>query len=225
MSEVNSNAVADSTNTAPEQKTAEVKTEAKTQEAPKQDVAKEQTIGDKLYAETTAKDQKDSTTEPKKEEQPKDAFELKLPEGSLLSEKNVQEVMALAKEKGYTQEQAQLILDRENATVSAYREGLINQHKKQTEQWAATAKADPEIGGEKFTASVESAKRAFDKFGTPEFKQALEETGYGNHPELIKVFSRIGKLMSEDKFVAAGEPAAPKKPLTDIWYDNTPKKG
>lgn len=40
-----------------------------------------------------------------------------------------------------------------------------------------------------------------DKFGSPELKQYLNETGLGNHPELVRIFANIGKAMSEDGLV------------------------
>ena len=40
-----------------------------------------------------------------------------------------------------------------------------------------------------------------DLFGTPELKTYLNDTGLGNHPDLVKAFVKIGKAMSEDGMV------------------------
>lgn len=64
-------------------------------------------------------------------------------------------------------------------------------------------KADKEIGGDKLTASLSKAQQALETFGTPELKEYLNETGLGNHPELVKAFVKIGKAMSEDNMVSA----------------------
>lgn len=222
MSEVktDSNAGADTTNPAvdTQQTTAAVKTEAK-DILYKQDVAKD--IEDPIAKdETVAKETTDSTQEVKTDVK----VELKLPEGSLLDAKVIKDIELLAKEKGLNPEQAQVLLNRESAAVAAYQGNLIEQHKQITEQWIADSKADTEIGGVNFDSNVEHAKRAFDKFATPEFRKALVDTGYGNHKELIRVFARIGKLVKEDKFVQPGESPAPKRSATDILYDNTPKQ-
>ena len=41
-------------------------------------------------------------------------------------------------------------------------------------------------------------------FATPELKKALNETGFGNHPELVRLFVKIGKSLSEDSFTTKG---------------------
>ncbi|SYA20142.1 Uncharacterised protein [Klebsiella pneumoniae] len=75
----------------------------------------------------------------------------------------------------------------------------------QTEEWAATVKADKEIGGDKLTANLGVAQRALDTFGTPALKEYLNGTGLGNHPELVKAFVKVGKAMSEDGVVTGKE--------------------
>lgn len=213
-----SNAVADSTNTATEKETAA--TETVQANATSQDAGKDVQANAEAVA-VEAKATTDSTNGSKDEVK----FDLKLAEGSLLSDKDVQDVIALAKEKGYTPEQAQLLLDRENATRLAYHDGLINQHKQNVEAWANQVKSDPELGGEKFKENVEHAHRALKTFASPKLIQLLDETGYGNHPELIRVFAKIGSQMRDDKLVMGGEPPTPKKSHLDLIYDNTQMKG
>ena len=41
-------------------------------------------------------------------------------------------------------------------------------------------------------------------FATPALKAALNETGFGNHPELVRLFVKIGKSLSEDSFTTKG---------------------
>ena len=71
---------------------------------------------------------------------------------------------------------------------------------KQVTGWAETVNADKEGLGS--TESIGNAQKALDQFGSPELKSYLVETGLGNHPELVRVFSKIGKSMSEDGFVS-----------------------
>ena len=47
----------------------------------------------------------------------------------------------------------------------------------------------------------EFAKKAFDQFGTPELKTFLNDTGLGNHPELVRWAFRVGGALSEDGIV------------------------
>jgi len=52
------------------------------------------------------------------------------------------------------------------------------------------------------------AKKALDSFGTPELRTLLNESGIGNHPELIRFMVRAGKAISSDTFVAGERGAA-----------------
>ena len=68
-------------------------------------------------------------------------------------------------------------------------------------EWADTSRADKEFGGEKLAENLATAKKAMDAFATPELRTLLDESGLGNHPEVIRMFYRTGKAMSEDRFV------------------------
>ena len=72
------------------------------------------------------------------------------------------------------------------------------------DQWTADAKADKEFGGEALAENLSVAKKALDQFGTPELRTLLNDSGLGNHPEIIRAFYRAGKAISEDRFVPAG---------------------
>jgi len=145
-------------------------------------------------------------TETKKEEtKPAEVkYDLKLPEKSPLDAAHVEKIAAFAKERGFSQEQAQAVLERESAIVAEQAERQKAAVAEKVNSWLPMAKTDKEIGGEAFAQNAEIAKRVVERFGTPEFKQALNETGLGNHPELVRVFVRIGKQMTEDQLVLPG---------------------
>jgi len=52
-----------------------------------------------------------------------------------------------------------------------------------------------------YDARLDQAQRAFAQFSTPEFNQIMDDTGLGNHPEVIKAFAKIGAMLGEDKLV------------------------
>ncbi|MGW1369979.1 peptidase [Providencia hangzhouensis] len=105
----------------------------------------------------------------------------------------------IARELGLSNEQAQKIVDVYGSTIMPQ---ILKQQneawQQQTVEWAETIKADKELGS---VESIGNAQKAMDQFGTPELKQYLNDSGLGNHPELFRIFSRIGKAMSEDGFV------------------------
>jgi hypothetical protein len=56
------------------------------------------------------------------------------------------------------------------------------------------------------------------QFGTPELKAALEQTGMGNHPELVRLFAKVGKAMGEDSLVAGGKSSGGSGSIVDAFY-------
>ena len=75
---------------------------------------------------------------------------------------------------------------------------------KTAEAWQEASRTDPEFGGAQFDANLAVAKRGYNMFASDELKSILEQTGYGNHPEVLRLFHKIGKLTGEDKFVGGG---------------------
>lgn len=165
----------------------------------------------------------DKAPEPKKEGEaakPKEGgdkpgvpekYELKLPENSLLDPSRLEKIAAVAKERGLSNEAAQALVDHESQAVADFQKAQLEGLKKTSEKWVEELKADKEFGGEAFSKTAEAAKRVVARFGDQQFREALESTGLGNHPALVRVFARIGKAMSEDQFVQPG--AAPASPM------------
>jgi hypothetical protein len=62
-----------------------------------------------------------------------------------------------------------------------------------------TAAALRDEFGAQFEAKLTQAKRVVQQLGGPEVIQALNETGAGNNPHLVKLFAKIGAMMGEDQ--------------------------
>lgn len=135
-------------------------------------------------------------------------YDLKLPEKSPLDPGHLEKIAAFAKERGFSQEEAQAFVDHDNATLTAYVDQQKEQFSQTRNEWVESVKSDKEIGGENLPKSLEFAKRALTKFATPEFISELNETGFGDHPELVRAFARIGKLMGNDSLVIGGGSSA-----------------
>ena len=101
----------------------------------------------------------------------------------------------LAHQIGLNNDQANVLFD---AYVNAMA-GQQEQEQSAFEQFEVenTQALQKEWGGS-FDKNVELARRAFMNFATPEAVEIMEQTGLGNHPEILKVFSRIGELLQED---------------------------
>lgn len=148
---------------------------------------------DKAGTEPKGTDKKPVSAAPEK-------YEFTAGEGQELDKEALAAFEPIARELGLSNEQAQKIVDVYGSTIMPQ---LVKQQadewQKQVTGWAETVKADKEGLGS--TESIGYAQKALDQFGSPELKSYLVETGLGNHPELVRVFSKIGKSMSEDGFV------------------------
>lgn len=157
-------------------------------------------------------------------------YDFALPKDSLLSQARVDKIAAYAKEQGLSQEQAQAIVNRESEAVSEYQSGMSESHKQGGPEWTKRIDAyesaiatDKEIGGAAAKESAELAKRVIGRFATEELKTQLDATGFGSHPELVRLFVRIGKTMSEDTFVTPGKTSSTKKDPARALYDTMEK--
>ena len=75
---------------------------------------------------------------------------------------------------------------------------------RQQQDWIDAVRRDPEIGGPHMHETLSFAAEAIRRFGSPELREALETTGLGNHPELIRFFVRVGRAVGEGSYVTAG---------------------
>lgn len=142
-------------------------------------------------------------------------YEFKAPEEGQELDKGALEVFEpIARELNLNNEQAQKLVDVYGSKIMpAINKQLAEGWQKQTEQWAETVKADKELGSDE---SIGAAQKAMDKFGSPELKQYLEESGLGNHPELIRIFASVGKAMSEDGLVTGNSNGS--KSAADVLF-------
>lgn len=161
---------------------------------------------------------------PKPDEVPKlpEKYDLKNSKDSLLDASHVEKIASFAKERGFSQEHAQVLLDRENEAVSGFAKKQVDDLKKKAEVWVSEVKNDAELGGDGFNKNIEMAKRVVSRFGSDSLKKTLDDTGLGSHPELVRFVARIGKAMSEDQLVIPSHSGgAGKKNLADVLYDKT----
>lgn len=167
-----------------------------------EDASKPQTpaAGDKPAAETKPEG---DTTKPAAETKPAEAapekYEFKAPEGTHLDPAVAEKFSAVAKELNLSQQAAQKVVDElAPALASAQREAFT----KVVDGWVGEAKADKEFGGENFDANLAIAKEGLNFVGSPKLVQFLNQSGLGNHPEIIRAFYKVGQAISEDSHVS-----------------------
>lgn len=125
-------------------------------------------------------------------------YEFKAIEGAEVSADSLADFSEVAKELGLPQDAAQKILDKMAPALARRQAEAIEGVKT---QWADAARSDKEFGGDKLAENLSVAKKALDSFGSPELRTLLNESGLGNHPEVIRLLVRTGKAISEDGLV------------------------
>lgn len=152
--------------------------------------------------------------------------DFKLPDGVEMDKTMLEGFLPIAKELNLSQEQAQKLVDFQSQFVAHAAKANQEAWDAMQADWVNAAKADKDIGGPAFNENVGFASKAIKQFGTPELRAALDATGVGNHPEFIRVFAKIGKAMSEDKFhVSNAEAPAGPKSLAERLFPNQGKQG
>ena len=154
-----------------------------------------------------------------KDAQPRapEKYEFKAPEGMTLDPQAIAEFEPIARDLNLSNEQAQKLVELHTKRMQDSAQLQTQVAAKQIEAWIGEIKADKEIGGTNFDSSVRHAQAAAKKFGSPEFLAALDATGMGSHPELVRGFARIGKAMAEDTFVAPGKESTTIDPAKKMF--------
>ncbi len=167
--------------------------------------------------------------EPKEGEDPKeDAKPLKaedydftLPDGFAPDETLMGEFKEFAAGKQFSKEDAQELMDFHVKTETKRAEEFKNMQA----EWKTQAEQDKEIGGSNYEQNLAVANQALSKVGTPELTSLIDSSGFGNHPEVIRLFYKIGVAIGEDKVVTganAGQQADTKDPVN--FYSNSNMK-
>ena len=139
-----------------------------------------------------------------------------LPEGMEMDADVLGEFKNLAKELNIPQAKAQQLIDFQTQLATKQAEQYQAAVTKQSQDWAAAIKNDPDVGGENYDKSVASAVKVIEAFGDPSLKELLNNSGLGNHPALFKFCHRISAAIAEDKFVMPGSQTDTPKEMSII---------
>lgn len=92
------------------------------------------------------------------------------------------------------------------------------QWQEQVNKWRKEATEDPQIGGANLPATVARAQLALDRFDeSKRIGQLLEQTGYGNNPDVLRFFNRLADALMEDGLVQ-GQAGGSMPPLEERMY-------
>lgn len=165
----------------------------------------------------------------KPEGAPESYADFTLPENMEINAAVMDEFKGMAKEANLPQEQAQKFVETGAKLVQEAVENVFNEqveaYAKKVDSWHQTRAQDPEIGGtdEKQKQALSEASKVVKAIGGESLMKALDETGAGNHPEIIRAFFRIRNVVGEDGKLIQGNSGGsePKSPAQSI-YPNLP---
>ena len=152
-------------------------------------------------------------------------YEFKAPDGKQYDAAVLEPFSEAAKAANLTQDAAQKILETMAPKLAEHQQAQVEAVQS---GWLEASKTDKEFGGDRLQENLAVAKRALDTFapknadGTVSgFRQLLDDTGLGNHPEVIRMLVKIGKAISEDGFVAGSPKTSDAGGTAAILYDKT----
>lgn len=157
-----------------------------------------------------------SKEEPKADEpkvEPLTAEAVKLPEGVEVNQEAFGSFIEIMNNAELSpQERAQQLIDLQLKYAAEASEAISTAYEKTREEWAESVRADPKIGGAALEANLGKISKMIDQHGTPELREALDLTGAGDHPEVVKFFLNLA-----NKFTEGGPTpsAAPTTPVTE----------
>lgn len=159
-----------------------------------------------------------------------DFKEIEMPDGVEFSQELADKFSPIAKKLNLSQKGA-------NEIVGIYLDILKEQHASapeilekyqadlqnaKTAQYEKMLNQDEEIGGgdeDKMNKYIDVANVGYKKFANESLQNLFKETGLRYHPEVVKLFHKLGKMSGDDKIDSFGSPVSNETPA-QILYGN-----
>jgi len=114
-----------------------------------------------------------------------------------------------AREMGLSQKQYQSLIEYDINRAQQLNEAAVESWNGRVEDWRKSAKADKEIGGEKFAENLKVAESAIKQFGDADLRALLKSPSpenpnglaIGNHPAVLRFLNRVGKAIADPKLL------------------------
>lgn len=151
-----------------------------------------------------------------------ESYDLKAPEGMSIDVEALKQFTPIAKELGLSNDQAQKLADFYAQRQASFFEEQRAGYAKTVEGWIQEVKSDKEIGGVHLEATQVSCRKALQSYDPDgEFRKLMDDSGFGNHPAVLRFVNRVGKSVKEDQGIK-GKPATPKeRDISQILYTET----
>lgn len=138
---------------------------------------------------------------------PLEASAFKLPEGLTFADDDMNAFLGIINNQELSlQDRAQALIDLQAGLAMKSSEAGSQAWQTQMQNWQAEVQNDPELGGANYEKTIASVGRVMDKFATPEIRQAFDDTGAGNHPQIVRFLAALGNQFSEASPTQPGNP-------------------
>ncbi len=193
----------------PEEKSEETSEEGEAEETENKEEKSEEGKTDEKEAEQTG------------EVIPVTAEDIAFPDGVEVDQTIQEEFLKFANDSKFTKEQTQGLVDLQTKLYQAQAE----QHQAKLAGWVSEVKSDKELvgdTGDKLDENLALAKKGMEALKVDGLSEYLDSSGEGSNPIFVRMFTRIGKTISEDSFKTGGVGKEVKeKSAADTLY---PKK-
>ena len=181
---------------------------------------------------------------------PPEAYELTAPEGITLDAASIELATPVFKDLGLNNEQANKLMpvaaEFAKRIQDQGQQAIMTEVMAQRREWLREVENDTtlfadqvgedddgdpvfEINPHKRAKTLALTAKALDTLGAPKgspFRSFLTDSGLGNHPEMIRMFRKIGETIGEDNSFVRADGAAPiERNPARIMYPNNPPKG
>lgn len=150
---------------------------------------------------------------------PEGDYTLTLPDDLPVDDALLGALTPAMKKAGITGKQANVLAE----AFAAQKKAEYEAFGKTVADWGKAAQADAEIGGVNWDTSVANAQRVIRDFGTPALREYLNQTGAGNHPEVIRLIAKVGAVLSEDKPTNTSQGKVARDAVATLYPDDQPK--
>lgn len=152
------------------------------------------------------------------------------PEGLELSEKDQEVLGGIAQKHGLSKEAMTDLLGEYATRVKSVQDAAAQAYLETNKKWQDEVRADPEIGGDKLDGVLKTIGTVMGDpaITAPGFQEALNLTGAGNNPAIIKTFYKMAQRITEGGHVGgspSGSKAEQPKRGASAMYPNLPTGG
>jgi hypothetical protein len=149
-------------------------------------------------------------------------YKLEMPEGIAADDALVVAFLEGAAKGGMDNESVQAVINTLGPKLVEQMQAPMKAYVALNEKWVAEVKADPVLGGDKLDSTLQTVWQAMSLVSKPEdvtsARQALNETGAGNHPAIIRLLHNMAQRLVEPGPVKGNAPTEPTRSAAALLY-------